>query len=337
MKYIAYLLLPLLISLLLTPISRILAQRARVFAHTNGRTVHSGLVPKWGGMAIFAGILSTPLLLYFFDPALLYANAFRIYALLIGSAFIFVLGTFDDKFDLDCNLKLLVELLMAFFVVYSGWRVDQIVFPGLETIDLGWLSFPLSVLWIVGLTNAINLVDGLDGLASGIVLVASLINVAIAAMFGNILLVYLSLILAGAVAGFLWHNLYPASIFMGDSGSLPLGFVLSSLTIGASSLQQTHVAIVVPILLLAIPITDTMLAIVRRMRQGIHPFHADRLHIHHRLVRLGLSQGGAALVMVGMSCIMGILAFIIANGIREEVTLLQFLSGSWLESAMMTK
>ncbi|HOX87230.1 MAG TPA: MraY family glycosyltransferase [bacterium] len=326
MKMIATLFVPFLLALLTTPLFRRLALRYRVYAHTNDRTVHSGSVPKLGGAAIICAFLAGLWLLGLYMPEWsLFANA-KVYSLALAALVVFILGFLDDKFVLDCNIKFFVEIVVAVFLsTIGGWRVASLILPGMAAIDLGFFSYPLTVLWIVGLSNAVNLIDGLDGLASGIVICAALINAAIGLLFGNALSIYAGLLVAGAVAGFLAYNINPASIFMGDSGSLTLGMILACLTIDAAAISPGQVALFVPVVLFGIPLLDTVLAIVRRLRRGIHPFHADQEHIHHRLVRLGLSQPGAALFMVGMSLILGILAFLLAHGIHTDLELLSCL------------
>ena len=316
-----YLILSFLLATLLTPLARKMALRLGVFAHTNHRTMHQGRMPKWGGVAMFGAFAIAAGVLLVQNSDLSAEQVRLILSLVAGACMICILGTFDDKLDLACNLKLGVELAAAVIAVSAGWRMETLMFPGNQALALGVLSVPISVLWIVGVVNAVNLIDGLDGLASGVVIVAALINLAVAFLFQNPLIGVLSIVLVGATAGFLRYNLFPASIFMGDSGSLTLGFLLACLTIQGASVSMGQIAIVVPLLLLAIPLTDTVLAIVRRLRRGIHPFHADQEHIHHRLVRLGLSQSGAALFMVGLSFILGVLAFLIAQGIHTDLEL----------------
>jgi UDP-GlcNAc:undecaprenyl-phosphate GlcNAc-1-phosphate transferase len=254
-----------------------------------------------------------------FEPHTLTSYAMEIAGLMGGATVLFVLGAFDDKMDLDCNFKLTVEILVAIVAVSLGWRAETILMPVGQKIHLGLFSYPFSVLWLVGIANAINMIDGLDGLAAGIAIVISIVTLAIAGLFGNPLVSTLSIILMGAIAGFLRYNMNPASIFMGDSGSLSLGFVLACISLNASAVEPGTSAFIVPLLLLGLPITDSFLAIARRLRRGIHPFHADREHIHHRLVRLGLSQPGAAMAMIGISMILGIMAFLVAQGIYADV------------------
>jgi UDP-GlcNAc:undecaprenyl-phosphate GlcNAc-1-phosphate transferase len=309
------------VALITTPIVRKLALRWHIFARPNHRTVHNGAIPKLGGGAIFLAFLLGVAAAYFFEMNLILEHSSQVLSLIVGTTILFIMGTFDDKMDLDCNLKLAFEMAVAALAAFSGWRVETLVLPAAQEIHLGFLSYPVTILWIVGIANAINMVDGLDGLASGIAIVISIVSLAIAGLFHNHLVILLSVLLAGAVAGFLRYNVNPASIFMGDSGSLSLGFILGCVTLSASTVATGKIAVLVPVLLLGIPITDTSLAIIRRVRRGIHPFHADREHIHHRLVRLGLSQSGAALFMVGMSLILGIMAFLFAQGTLTDARL----------------
>jgi len=313
------------IAFFFTPWVRRMALRYGVFAVPNHRTVHNGKIPKWGGVAIFFSFVFAAMLVALwlpqewnnFQPAWI--------SLLLGVLTLAVMGAWDDKFDLNCNLKLMIEILVASLAVWAGWRIDVAVLPGLD-LNLGLWSYPVTVLWIVGVTNAVNMVDGLDGLAGGMSLVISAMAMAVAALYGNMLTLLVAPLLMGAVAGFLRFNLHPAKIFMGDSGSLPLGFTLACLSLQATMSVPGHVAVAVPLLMLALPITDTALAITRRVRRGIHPFHADREHIHHRLVRLGMSHAGAAMFMVGLSAIFAVLAFLMAQGMLANLRLLESLS-----------
>ncbi len=306
------------VALLITPAVRRLAMHYQIFAYPNHRTVHEGAVPKWGGGSIMLAFIISAVLIYLAVPERFEANHALAFSLVFGCAVLFLLGSFDDKFDLNCNLKLTVELAVAFIVAHAGWRFEVLLLPGFEEIKLGLFSYPFTMLWIVGIVNAINMVDGLDGLASGIALVVVAVSMGIAALFSNTIVILFAPLLAGAVLGFLRYNINPASIFMGDSGSLPLGFLLALLSLRAATVSPGRVAVLVPLLLLCLPLTDTALAIIRRVRRGIHPFHADKEHIHHRLVRLGLSQPGAALFMVGLSLIFGILAFLLAQGMHTD-------------------
>ncbi|NIA32018.1 MAG: hypothetical protein GWP06_19185 [Actinobacteria bacterium] len=308
-------------ALVLTPIVRNIAAKWHILAYENHRTVHQGQIPKLGGASIFIALAIGVALVWTHGAYSFAGFGLQLAALMLGTFVLFIMGALDDKFDLNCNLKIIIELLAATAAVAAGWKIQVLVLPSAFEINLGVLAYPVSVLWIAGVANAINMIDGLDGLAGGVIIVISLISAAVAALLGNTQLVTLSILIAGAVAGFLRYNLNPASIFMGDSGSLPLGFILACITVNASAIAPGKIAVVVPLLLLGIPVTDTFLAIIRRLRRGIHPFHADQEHIHHRLVNLGLSQTGAAMFIVGMTFILGTLAFLVAQGINTDVRL----------------
>jgi UDP-GlcNAc:undecaprenyl-phosphate/decaprenyl-phosphate GlcNAc-1-phosphate transferase len=319
--YLALLIVPFIIALAITPLVRRMALRFGILALPNHRTMHSGKIPKFGGAAIFSAFLLSAVLAVWAFPVQVGPFFASIFSLLMGVIILMMMGAFDDRYDLNCNLKLVIEISVSVLAAATGWRIDTAILPGAE-LSLGWLSWPITVLWIVGVTNAVNMVDGLDGLAGGISLVVSAIAMAVAALYGNHLTLIVAPLLIGAVAGFLRYNVHPAKIFMGDSGSLPLGFVLACMSLQASMTLPGKVAIAVPVLMLALPLADTSLAIVRRLRRGIHPFHADREHIHHRLVKLGLSHSGAAMFMIGLSMIFAVLAFLMAQGMLTTLRLL---------------
>jgi len=323
--YLLLMAIPFLIALIITPMVRRAALRFGVFAVPNHRSMHNGKIPKLGGAAMFLSFVGAAFLCAVLFPARAAFLQLLPASLLLGVTILMILGSFDDKYDLNCNLKLSVEILASLIAVAAGWRIDTAILPGVE-LDLGWLAWPLTILWIVGVTNAINMIDGLDGLAGGISLVVSAMAMAVAGLYGNHLTLLVAPLLIGSVAGFLRYNIHPAKIFMGDSGSLPLGFALACLSIQSTMTVPGKAAVIVPLLMLSLPLTDTLLAIIRRIRRGIHPFHADREHIHHRLVRLGLSHGGAALFMVGLSMILAVLAFLMAQGMLTNLRLFESLS-----------
>ncbi|MDZ7724832.1 MAG: MraY family glycosyltransferase [candidate division KSB1 bacterium] len=308
-----YFLFTLIISLVTVPVVRQFAIRYHVVAQKNHRTVHDGEIPKLGGGAIFFAFVTGMAALLYFDQQSVAQFHRELLSLLIGTTISFMTGALDDKIDLN----LLTEIQCRTF----GRRARR--FHGMAggnhhssralELQAGLFSYPFSMLWIVGVANAFNMIDGLDGLAGGVAVAVSLVSLSIAALFGNQMAPVIAVLLMGAVIGFLRYNLNPASIFMGDSGSLSIGFLLACITLNSASLAPGKTAFIIPLLLLALPITDTMLAITRRLRRGIHPFHADREHIHHRLVKLGLSHSRAALVMVGWCLILGLFAFLVAH------------------------
>lgn len=320
--YLAYFLVSFAIAYLITPVFRSFAKKHHIVARQNHRTVHEGEVPKLGGGALFTAFFVGMLLVVFTASEVVLQHAAQVTSLVVGALALFLMGAIDDKSDLNCNLKLAIEVAVAVAAVAMGWRVDTLLLPASQSIELGWFAYPFSVLWIVGVVNSFNMIDGLDGLAVGISVVVLLSALAIAVLFGNVLAPLIIVVLLGANLGFLRFNVHPASIFMGDSGSLSLGFLLACITLNASTFSEHTSAFLIPLLLLGLPLTDTSLAIIRRWRRGIHPFHADREHVHHRLVNLGLSQSGAATAMVGLTLILGLMAYLVAHGITMDLKLL---------------
>jgi UDP-GlcNAc:undecaprenyl-phosphate GlcNAc-1-phosphate transferase len=321
MQYLGYFLLSFIIAYVTTPFIRRFAERMKIYAVPNHRTMHEGIIPKLGGGSILLAFMVGVVVSLAFHMEWVRTFNPQLFSMLAGATILFVMGAIDDKLDLNCNLKLFIELAVASLAVIFGWRADIILMPVGMHINLGVLSVPLSILWIVGITNSFNMIDGLDGLAGGIALVVLFVTMAVAALFGHPLVMVMSALLLGAIAGFLRFNISPATIFMGDSGSLSIGFMLACFSLSAAAFEPGKTVMIVPVLLLALPITDTSLAIVRRVRRGIHPFKGDREHIHHRLVNLGLSASGAAMVMVGVTLIFGIMAFLIAQVVYTDVKL----------------
>jgi len=220
------------------------------------------------------------------------------------------LGFLDDIFTLSCYRKLFFQTIAALIAVYFGFKIESAILP-FSTLPLGYFSVPLSLLWIVGVTNAINLLDGLDGLASGISILLGLLIIIISGFTNNLVLAALTLVLITSTLGFLRYNFPPAKIFMGDTGSLFLGFCLACLSIKAFTFDTmgTHLgALFVPF---SLPITDTLLAIIRRTSEGNHPFSADKKHIHHRLLDLGFNQYSAVFIIYATTIVFAAVGMII--------------------------
>jgi UDP-GlcNAc:undecaprenyl-phosphate GlcNAc-1-phosphate transferase len=213
-----------------------------------------------------------------------------------------------------------VQFAVAAGMYAAGFRIDLIANPWGEALQLGWLGLPFTMLWIAGVVNAMNLIDGLDGLAGGVALIAVATTFAIAVLRGEPLMILFTAALAGSILGFLFYNFNPASIFMGDTGSMFLGFVLATTAIQTYQKSSTAVAIVVPIIALGVPIADTLLAMARRAARGVPMFSADRGHIHHRLLDLGLSHRQTVLVLYGTSIVLGGVALVLSLGSSSVAT-----------------
>jgi len=301
-------------ALLITPLVARYAANRRLYDLPGGRRVHTRPVPRLGGVAIFIALLASmavvlPRILENHNGLGDEANFFV--GTLLGGVIIFAAGLRDDLKALPPVVKLLFQIVAALVVYAFGVRIEVLALGPVTTVDTGWLALPLTVCWIVGVTNAINLIDGLDGLATGIALVALAATMAVAGVMGRIEGVIMSAALTGALAGFLLYNFNPARIFLGDSGSYLIGFMLSVLAIQGSFKSGTATLVVVPALALGLPILDVALAIARRWLRGVPIFGADAGHIHHRLLALGLTHRRAVFVMYAIASILAMVGMLL--------------------------
>ena len=268
------------------------------------RRINKVPIPRMGGLAIFLGFVLTALL---FVPL-----STQVTGILLGAVIIAVMGAVDDIVSLNPWVKLLGQIVAAVVVIRCGVVFDAISNPNplseVAFIEIGWLSVPLTVLWIVACTNAVNLIDGLDGLAVGVSAISSLTMLVVSLIVSDPAVSLLLAALTGACLGFMPYNLNPAKIFMGDVGSQLLGFVLSTVSILGLFKMHAIITFVVPFLALALPLADTTFAFFRRILRGQSPFHPDRGHLHHRLLDMGLSQKQAVALMYGISALLGIAA-----------------------------
>lgn len=268
------------------------------------RRINKVPIPRMGGLAIFLGFVLTALL---FVPL-----STQVTGILLGAVIIAVMGAVDDIVSLNPWIKLLGQIVAAVVVIRCGVVFDAVSNPNplseVAFIEIGWLSVPLTVLWIVACTNAVNLIDGLDGLAVGVSAISSLTMLVVSLIVSDPAVSLLLAALTGACLGFMPYNLNPAKIFMGDVGSQLLGFVLSTVSILGLFKMHAIITFVVPFLALALPLADTTFAFFRRILRGQSPFHPDRGHLHHRLLDMGLSQKQAVALMYGISALLGIAA-----------------------------
>jgi UDP-GlcNAc:undecaprenyl-phosphate GlcNAc-1-phosphate transferase len=309
----------------LTPfVRRHALRRGVVDRGLSSRKVHCQPTPRLGGIAIVCAFFASLLGLALAGPelgALAAVHSVKLGGFLACAAAIAALGLYDDLKGADAKLKFSVQFAVAALVYASGFRIESIALPFAAPLPLGYASLPFTVLWIVGITNAMNLIDGLDGLAGGIALIAAGTFFAAALGSGQVLMALLAASLGGAALGFLGYNFNPASIFMGDTGSMFLGFVLSTLAIEIHATSPGTVAVLVPVVVLGVPITDTLLAVARRYARGAPLFQADREHIHHRLLDRGLTHRQTVLVLYGISAMFGIGALILASVPALQATL----------------
>jgi UDP-GlcNAc:undecaprenyl-phosphate/decaprenyl-phosphate GlcNAc-1-phosphate transferase len=321
-----------LASFLLTPLVAKIAIALALYDAPGERRVHSQPTPRLGGVAVFPATLLAVwgALAVFGVPEGLYLDGGLAMAALLGGAILFAVGLCDDLFGVNPAAKLAAQVVAALVIVGSGLHVESLVlWPGME-VSLGWFAIPLTVLWLVGVTNAFNLIDGLDGLAAGVSLVALSAIAIIAVTYGHTEVALLCVALIGAVLGFLYFNFSPASIFLGDSGSLFVGFLLGVLALRGTLNADAAVLAVVPVLALAIPIFDTFLAISRRWLRGVPMSSADRGHIHHRLLALGLTHRQAAVRMYVTASILALLGLALALSPPQFLQLVALLAGAAL-------
>ncbi len=330
---IAALLVAAAISLISTPLVRSLAFRIKaVDVPRDGRRMHNHPIPRMGGLAIFLGfILSVVLFLPLNE---------QLRGMLLGSVVIVILGIFDDIFALPAKPKFLIQIGAALIAVGTGSRIYFLsnfnIFSPTPFWELGWLSVPISVLWVVGITNAVNLIDGLDGLACGVSTISSMTFLVIALIVSEPDVAILTAALAGACIGFLPYNMNPAKIFMGDTGSTFLGFILACTSIQGLFKFYAVISFAVPFLMLGLPIFDTAFAILRRLAKGQSPMHPDRGHIHHRLIDMGFSQKQAVAMLYIISAILGLSAVILTtNGAVKAMLFLLALCAAGAVSARL--
>ncbi len=309
----------LIVTALLTPLVRRAALAAGAVDEPGARRVHSLRVPRMGGIAIVIGFFLPLLALLALrtGAGLVFFGTSRIaVGLIAGALLVAGIGLLDDVRAVGAKAKLCVQIVAATVTFVCGMRIDAIDLPWIGAIHLGWLALPTTIAWVVGVINAMNLIDGLDGLAAGVAFFACVTNFVIALLTGNVFIQLITASLAGALIGFLLHNFNPARIFMGDSGSMFLGFILASASLLGAGTQKspTLIAILVPLLALGLPITDLLLTIVRRFVARRSLFSADRGHIHHRLLDLGLTHRRAVLSLYIVSVTFTVLAFVVYFG-----------------------
>lgn len=299
------------ISFLSTPLVKALAYKVgAVDVPKDSRRMHKVPIPRLGGLAIFiAFILSV----------LLFADVDRqMQGILLGTVMIVILGVLDDILALPALPKFLVQIFAAAVVVFHGCRIDVITNPlilsGPQYLLLpNWLSITITILWIVAITNAVNFIDGLDGLAVGVsgISAATMLVVALIVAENNVAIVMAALL--GACLGFIPYNFNPAKIFMGDTGSTFLGFILATISIQGFFKLYAIISFAVPFLILGVPIFDICFAIIRRLAKGQNPMQADRGHVHHRLIDMGFNQKQSVAITYMLTAILGLAAVVLTS------------------------
>ena len=303
------------------------------FAHKVGaidvpkdaRRMHKKPIPRLGGLAIYGGFLCSILIFGQLDETML--------CVLLGAAIIVALGIFDDVLALGAKLKFVVQIVAAAIPVCIG-NLQIGLFTNLNPLSdtpfvhLGILAVPVTIIWIVGITNAVNLIDGLDGLAVGVSYIAAITMLAVALLTGNMPIAITMAALAGACIGFMPYNLNPAKIFMGDTGSTFLGYMLATVSIMGLFKFYAVISFAVPFLILGLPIFDTANAIIRRVAAGRSPMSPDRGHVHHKLIDMGFNQKQAVAILYAISATLGLTAVVLTSSgeVKAIVLLLAVLA-----------
>ncbi|MGI8385410.1 glycosyltransferase family 4 protein [Robertmurraya sp. P23] len=303
-------------AILLTPVVKKLAFIIGATDQPNQRKVHQKIMPRLGGLAIYISFLIGVFILQpndFYLISVLNLDGSIHLPILIGSLIIILTGAFDDVKEISPRIKLLGQIAAALVVVVVGdLRVEFINLPFGGQLDFGYFSIPITMLWIIGITNAINLIDGLDGLAAGVSTIALFTIAGMAYTMGNPYVMIMALILAVSTLGFLLYNFHPAKIFMGDTGALFLGYMIAVLSLLGFK-GVTFVSLIIPVIILGVPISDTLFAIVRRLVNKQPLSAPDKSHLHHCLLRLGYSHRQTVVLIYAMSGIFGLAAFIFSQ------------------------
>ena len=310
------LLLALVVSFLMTPVVKTFAYKVgAIDVPKDNRRMHKTPIPRMGGLAIFAGFLISSLI---FIPL---GKEFR--AILLGALILVVLGIIDDVVALKAQVKFLGQIVAALIPVLAGVNIHGFANPFHSGYtSLGVLSVPITVLWIVGITNAVNFIDGLDGLACGVSAIATVTMFIIAVLFGESYVAFTMAALAGACLGFLPYNMNPAKIFMGDTGSMFLGYILAVTSIQGLFKMYAVISFMVPFLILGVPFFDITFAVIRRLAKHQNPMTADRGHIHHRLIDMGLSQKQSVAIVYMLTGVLGLAAVLLANNTGTKAFIL---------------
>lgn len=302
------------LALLVTPVVKKYAFKLGALDRPDQRKVHKRVMPRLGGLAIYFSFVAAVLLTM--DISV------QVCGLLVGGTMIVMLGFVDDTSGLSPRLKLAGQIMAAAAVIPFGLEVNTLTnpFSNEMPLALGYLSIPVTVLWIVSVTNAVNLIDGLDGLAGGTSFISALTLAGVVwietttsgfLVPGQSEAVALALILAASVIGFLRYNFYPAQIFLGDSGSMFLGFSMAALSIIGMAKSATFISVIIPVVILGIPLLDTVFAIVRRYCGRRPIFQPDKEHLHHRLLQMGLSHRQTVLSIYGVNIVLGLSAVVL--------------------------
>ncbi|MBQ8476113.1 undecaprenyl/decaprenyl-phosphate alpha-N-acetylglucosaminyl 1-phosphate transferase [bacterium] len=298
-----------LLGIFIVPLVIYFSEKNHLIDVPNERKIHHGQISRLGGVAVWISVMLTFAFLVILSY---YPKGYGLSAIITGGSLMFLMGLIDDIYGLGPKFKLFIQIAIATVVILLGVRIEVLYNPFGANIELGLLSYPITVLWIVGITNAINFIDGIDGLAGTIISISAvsigLISLVLAPAVPITALI--AFILAGAMFAFLMFNYNPAKIFMGDSGALYAGFLLATLSITGVIKPSSDMSMYLPILILAVPLMDLAFSSSRRLIKRESPFIADAEHIHHKLLHAGYSQDKLVLLLAGFSMVCALLSII---------------------------
>jgi UDP-GlcNAc:undecaprenyl-phosphate GlcNAc-1-phosphate transferase len=318
----------LVVALLVVPAVTLIAQQKGWLDQPNERKIHQHAIPRFGGVGIWAGVLiGFAMVAYTFGryPSGQTGST----GILVGGSLMFLLGLLDDRYDLSAYIKLFGQLAIAVITFYLGVQINALDLPGSIWLVLHDWSMPVTVLWLVGMANAMNFIDGIDGLAGGVGTISALTLAVVAVFTFQPISAIFAALLAGSCLGFLVYNTHPARVFMGDSGSLFIGFTLAA--IGVTGVLKTQVAVMlVPVLVLSVPILEIVYSTSRRLLQGKNPFVADADHLHHRLLASGLSPLRIVMMVYAICIFAGMLVTSYVHDLESYVVLLMAVGLLWL-------
>ena len=289
-------LLAMLVSYILTPYIKKLAFKIGAVDRPDNRKVHKRIMPRLGGLAIYIAFM--------IGCIASLEMTWDIFGILLGGTMIVALGVADDVYQLPAKVKLLGQIAAACVLVLFDIRIEWVNNPFGGYFYLDMLSVPLTIFWVISFTNVVNLIDGLDGLAAGVSAIASLTIILVAIQMGYFYVAILTAALAGGIVGFIRYNFNPATIFMGDTGSMFIGYMLAAISVYGAVKTAATIALIVPAIALGLPIIDTAFAIMRRYVNGRPIFQPDKGHLHHRLLAQGMSHKEAVLFMYGITAIL---------------------------------
>ncbi|MGX7413877.1 glycosyltransferase family 4 protein [Enterococcus caccae] len=318
-----------ILSLIITPIIKVLAFRMGAYDAPGERRVNTKIMPTAGGLSIYFVFAFSCLVMFQSIIPLDY-----IWPIILGAGIVVVTGLIDDIYELSPRKKtlgILIGALVIYFV--ADIRIDAVTLPFLGHIDLRWLSLPLTLFWILAITNAINLIDGLDGLASGVSIISLTTIGVIGYFFLHAKTVYIPIVifvLVASIAGFFPYNFYPAKVFLGDTGALFLGFMIAVMSLQGLK-NATFITVITPMIILGVPITDTVYAIIRRLMNKRPISSADKMHLHHRLLSLGFTHKGAVMTIYGLALVFSFVALLFSYASNVASILLIVFSAIGLE------